>query len=91
MDPQESLNQHRQEISNIDQQILQLLAQRKTHVMAIKHLKEALSLPIKDPNREQELSSIRSKLATEYGLNPQKIDTIFQSILSWSRDLQQGS
>ena len=78
----------RNNINDIDEQILQLLAKRKQQCLAVADFKYRNALPIKDSNRENEhLLELINKGQT-LGLSSQLIDNIYDEIFSDSVALQ---
>lgn len=82
------LNQARQEINRINQQLVKLLEQRFTAVTKVNNYKVAHQLPILDQQREQ---SILNKVTTETS-DPATpfIAAIFQDIMKQSRQYEQA-
>lgn len=83
------LNQTRQEINRINQQLVKLLEQRFTAVTKVNNYKVAHQLPILDQQREQH---ILNKVTAETS-DPAKaplIAAIFQDIMKQSRQYEQA-
>ncbi len=83
------LQQYRDHIDRIDDQIIQLLAERQADVKAIGELKKAEGMSVYDPKRELSIRTRRKDLSKKLGIDPLRIDVIFDQILTLSRDTQQ--
>lgn len=75
----------RQEIDSIDEQIVRLLAERHARVQKVVSLKTLHKLPIYHPAREEDLISQRRDQAQKVGLDPDHIEGLYRSILRQSR------
>mgnify|MGYP002632417282 CR=1 FL=1 len=82
------LKPYRDQINEIDQEIIRQLARRKELSRKIGELKSLHQAEVHDLKREAELKALRAELAEALGLDPQEIEPIFQAILSWSHKLQ---
>jgi len=82
------LQQLRQQINQIDRQMIELLAQRQQKVKAIGELKKEQDMPVFDAKRELDIRTMRRKLSKELGLDPFRLEVIFEHILTLSRDTQ---
>ncbi|MCF2141893.1 MAG: chorismate mutase [Candidatus Lokiarchaeota archaeon] len=71
----------RAEISKIDLQIIHLLQKRFQLIPQLVKIKQNDHLPIFQPEREQEMFEHYSKLAQEYGLNPEFVHDLFALII----------
>lgn len=78
----------RQEIDQLDRNLLQLLGQRFEICRLIASHKFVQGMPMKQPVREQEIQGRNLALAREYNLDPEFVDRLFQLILSASVDLE---
>ncbi|MHC4380477.1 MAG: prephenate dehydrogenase/arogenate dehydrogenase family protein [Planctomycetota bacterium] len=75
----------RELIDEIDAELLQLLARRAELSMRAAHAKAEVGKGVRDPGREAELLSRRRSIADQYGLDPDAVEGVFQSILNFSR------
>lgn len=75
----------RGEIDTIDEQIVNLLAQRFTKVHKVITLKQAKRLPVYHPAREENLISQRRDQARRVGLDPDHIEELYRCIIRQSR------
>jgi len=75
----------RSEIDAIDEQIVNLLAQRFTKVHKVITLKQAKRLPVYHPAREENLISQRRDQARRVGLDPDHIEELYRCIIRQSR------
>ncbi len=78
----------RKKITEIDDGILTLLAKRKDLINEIYKVKKQEKKEVKDIEREKEMKELRAKVSSQLGLDPEKINPIFESILDWSRNIQ---
>jgi chorismate mutase / prephenate dehydrogenase len=80
-----ALHQLRDEIDDIDQHIVSLLAKRQKVVEKVVGLKNAHNIPVFHPAREEYLISNRRNQSREIGLNPDFVEEIFRSVIRQSR------
>jgi len=78
----------RQKIDQLDQKIIELLAERMSLVRQIAELKKQNQLPIQDEKREQELRNNLKTLAAKHGLDPTFINHLYSHIFIESRRIQ---
>ena len=74
----------RRKIDSIDEKIVLLLKERMDLCKDIGGVKRDLGIPVKDLRREDEVYLHIMSKALEYGLDPQKIETIFKEIIASS-------
>lgn len=74
----------RRKIDSIDEKIVLLLKERMDLCKDIGDVKRELGIPVKDLRREDEVYLHIMSKALEYGLDPQKIETIFKEIIASS-------
>lgn len=87
-DPESNLEQCRHRISEIDDQIVELLAERARVVRQVGDIKEADGLPVRDERREvTELGRV-AQLADAAGVDPFSVTQIFQEIMRSARTQQ---
>jgi chorismate mutase len=80
----------RARVDIIDQEIIDLIAQRMAMIRVIfQHKKQAL-MPILDRDREQQLRQIWQVRAKHLGLDDKKILDILEKLLCMSREFQKG-
>ncbi|MFH1747474.1 MAG: bifunctional chorismate mutase/prephenate dehydrogenase [Planctomycetota bacterium] len=75
-------------IDAIDREILQLMARRNGIVAEIAQYKRDHRLEIRDFQRERELFAERRRRATQLGLSPELIESLYRLVLWASRDRQ---
>lgn len=80
-----ALAAYREEIDQIDRQMVSLLSQRHSVVKQVVALKKKYHLPVHHPAREENLISDRRKRSEVAGLNPDHIEELFRCILRQSR------
>ena len=81
----EDLRRLRDEIDDVDREIVSLLAKRLDVVDRVVSLKKAHNLPVYHPAREEYLISNRRNQSRDAGLNPDFVEEIFRSIIRQSR------
>lgn len=82
------LQDSRKRIDEIDEQILDLLAERAKTVQQVIKTKVENQLPVFVPQREQEKSQAFKALAAERGIKPEWAEDFLRLIMSSSRDSQ---
>lgn len=75
----------RQQIDGLDQQLVNLLAQRRRVVEQVAQVKQQHDLPTFHPAREENLISARRAQAAQAGLDPDFIEDLFRTMLRHSR------
>ena len=80
-----SLEHLREQIDRIDQQLVDLLAQRLRVVEQVTAVKQQDDLPTFHPAREENLISARRAQATQAGLDPDYVEDLFRTVLRHSR------
>ena len=85
----ESLDQLRQQIDQLDAQVIECLAERQRLVKSIGQLKKADHLPVYDAQRELEARTKRKQLAKQLGVDPLRLEVIFEQIVLLARETQQ--
>ena len=75
----------REEIDDIDEALVSLLAKRQQAVAQIVSLKREHGIPVYHPAREEDLISNRRRQAQEVGLEPAYIEDLYRLILRQSR------
>lgn len=75
----------REEIDQLDRQMVSLLIQRHSVVEQVVALKKKYHLPVHHPAREEDLISDRRKRSEAAGLNPDHVEELFRCILRQSR------
>lgn len=79
----------RDEIDDIDNEIVQLLSKRMDLVKELGQLKQSSGTDIQDKARETEILNRLKTLAGEKGLYPDFIDHLYSCIFIESRKLQE--
>lgn len=82
------LEQHRTSIDSIDNQILELLARRRTLSRDVAREKLQHDLPFHDEQREQGLLAARISVAEDFELDPSLVSRVWETILDDSVRLQ---
>ena len=78
----------REEIDLIDNQILDLLSQRKDVVRKVAHVKRDHQLKVRDRTRESSLLEARRNRCEHLGLRKEVIESLYRVVLTASRDHQ---
>ncbi|RUO78873.1 bifunctional chorismate mutase/prephenate dehydrogenase [Idiomarina tyrosinivorans] len=78
------LQQFRQKIDQLDQQLVELLAQRVEVAAEIGLLKQQLGQPVYVPEREQQLLEQRRAEAERRGLNPNLLEDVLRRVIEES-------
>lgn len=77
-----SLEDVRENIDRIDDEIVKLISERETYVIQASAFKKSED-GVKAPDRvEAVISKVRAK-AVEYGANPDLIDALYRKMISW--------
>lgn len=84
-DPKPALECLREQIDHLDQQLVDLLAQRGRVVQQVTEIKKRHDLPTFHPAREENLISARRAQATQAGLDPDYVEDLFRTMLRHSR------
>jgi chorismate mutase / prephenate dehydrogenase len=79
------LDQLRAEIDRLDQQLVEVLAQRQRVVQRVTEVKQQHDLPTFHPAREENLISTRRAQAAQAGLDPDFVEDLFRTMLRHSR------
>ncbi|KGJ99138.1 bifunctional chorismate mutase/prephenate dehydrogenase [Thalassotalea sp. ND16A] len=87
-----NLQQCRDEIDQIDQQLVELLSKRREVTARVGELKSQVGMPIFAPQREQQLLAKLRKQALSKQVSPQLVEDIFRRIMrdSYSSQDEQG-
>jgi isochorismate pyruvate lyase len=76
-----SLNEVRENIDNIDREIVALLAARGNFVIQAASFKKTKS-EVKAPNRVEQVISKFTALAQEQGANPAVVESVYRAMIS---------
>ena len=78
----------RQKIDSLDEELLRVLAKRTETVKEIGKLKKAADLPPFDEKRSKEVMEARCVLGKKLGLSPELVQSLFEQILQYSVDME---
>lgn len=81
-----NLENLRNEVDEINLQIIELLAKRVHLTQKIATIKKEHSLPIEDKNREKQQNQKLKDLAEKYDLSPQAIEEIFFNVVTMCKN-----
>lgn len=84
-----SIENLRDDILNVDQQIIELIAKRQEIVIQIGEYKKAHNLPVFDSEREKKLKQIHDELCIINGVSPLVVEEVFNILITESRRVQQ--
>lgn len=87
----EKLTLLRDEIDDIDSQLVELLRRRLTVTAKVGALKSEVGMPIYAPEREAKLFSMRRKQAMDVGLSPDLIEDVLRRLMRDSYESQDAS
>ena len=76
----DQLQKHRQQIDQIDAEIIRLIARRLEVVQKISKFKQNRQIPTLDQERWQKVLNSRADQAQVLGLDPELIKTIYEEI-----------
>lgn len=82
------MDELREEIDWVDNEILSLLAKRKDIIIRVGEYKRENGLEIYNPDREKVLLDKLSKKATELGMSEDYVRKIYSVILERSKEIQ---
>lgn len=83
------VNRMRSHIDLIDREIVRLLARRLELSLEIGREKARRGLPVRAPEREQELLEVIREEAVAQGLDPDHVSRLFELVLEESRRVQE--
>ena len=83
------LTELRKKIDQTDEEILRVLAKRMALIPGIAEYKRKNSLPLRQPEREQELIARKKELAKELGLSQKFVEKLFRIIIEESLRLEE--
>jgi chorismate mutase len=83
------LRELRQEIDEIDEQILRFLADRVKVCEAIGSAKKTQGLPVRDVDREKQVYKRIREQAVELGLDPVQVEAVYREIVNMCSSVQE--
>ena len=83
-----AIDQHREGIQVIDQQILTLLGNRMKLALQIGVLKKEAGIAVTDKRREDELRKAYVSYGRKHGLSPEFVESLLEVILTESKRIQ---
>lgn len=86
----QQIQSHRSNIDELDEQIIKMISDRQTEAKEIGKIKEEADLPVYDQKRELDARTKRKHLAKKLGVDPLRMDMIFEQIVLLARDTQRG-
>lgn len=85
------LNGLRDEIDNIDSQLVELFAKRRAVTTKVGELKSQVGMPIYAPQREEQLITMRRAQALDAGVSPELIEDVLRRLMRDSYVSQDAS
>jgi chorismate mutase len=85
-----SLEEVRAEITQIDEEIIQLIAQRQALAQNIAAIKQKEKIPVHDHERKNDVLAYVMKFAQEKHLDPVPVKTIFETLISMNEKQQRA-
>jgi prephenate dehydrogenase len=82
------LQETRERIDQLDHELVELLARRAELARRALQAKAQAGQPVPDPAREETMIASRRAWASERGLDPEDVETIFRAVLRFSRRAQ---
>ncbi len=86
--PQEQLEELRERIIAVDDEIIQLIGERRDLVLEIGRCKEALGLPVLDPAREARVVRRVAERSRALGVDEELMRDVMRRIISSARQIQ---
>ncbi len=84
----DKLNYLREQIDNLDHQLVELLARRQEVVEEVVTFKKERQLSVYHPAREADMIDVRRQHARQVGLDADYLEEIFRNIMRYSRSTQ---
>jgi chorismate mutase/prephenate dehydrogenase len=85
------LEELRQRILEVDEDLVDLVGERKSLVLEIGRIKAELGLPVLDPAREAAVVRRAAELAREKGVDEELTRDVIWRIMASAREEQEGS
>lgn len=89
-DPRAALEQVRDRIRALDQELVALVAERRALVLEVGRLKGTLGLPVLDPPQEARVVRRAAELARDAGTDPELVRDVLWRIIASARSEQEG-
>lgn len=88
--PEEELDRLRTRIREVDGALVRLVGERRSLVLRIGQVKEALGLPVLDPSQEARVVRRAATLAREEDVDEELVRDVIWRIIASARDEQEG-
>jgi len=79
----------RKEIDELDEQLLKTLAKRMSLALEVAKHKKENGIPLKQPEREEQLVSYRKQMAKELGLSENFVEELWKAIIKESLRIEE--
>ena len=83
-----SLEEVRAEITHLDEEIIQLIAQRQALAGKIAAIKQETSVSVHDRQRKNDVLAYVMQVAQEKGIDPGPVKTIFETLIAMNEKQQ---
>jgi chorismate mutase len=84
------LEELRSRIETIDRQLVELIGRRRELAIEIGRTKQALGLPVMDPQQEAKVVRRAAEIAREFGVDEELTRDVIWRIIAAARDAQEG-
>jgi chorismate mutase/prephenate dehydrogenase len=84
------LQELRSRIESIDRQLVELIGRRRELAVEVGRVKQALGLPVLDPQQEAKVVRRAAELARELGVDEELTRDVIWRIIAAARDVQEG-
>lgn len=78
----------RKQLDVIDSKLMELLAERQSHMKGVAEYKKLHNLPLTQPEREKAILVLRMEQAEKLGLNAEFVKEVFTKIFEESKKVQ---
>jgi chorismate mutase len=80
---EKEIKRHRKTIDKLNDEIIEILAQRLEAALAIGEIKKKYGKPIVDKSREKAILEQIKRKADEKGINPDSMERVFKEIIRY--------
>lgn len=86
----DELDRLRERISEVDEQLIRIIGERRNLVLAVGRMKEILRMPVMDPGREAQVVRKAASRARELGVDEEMTRDVIWRIIASARATQEG-
>jgi chorismate mutase/prephenate dehydrogenase len=87
---QDRLSKLRERISEVDEQLIRIIGERRDLVLQVGQIKEVLELPVMDPAREAQVVRRAAERARELGVDEEMTRDVIWRIIAAARATQEN-